>query len=240
MIQTVFGISNHTLAKTVTFGIENSHANYFARNIQFDNNGFASFDAYYNDKFFKSFKLSVPGKHNVLNALSCIALCTEYGIDKEDIKNGLLKFTGAHRRFEFVGELNGASIYDDYGHHPTEIIATANAMKNKSYNKSWVVFQPHTYSRTKNLLNDFAKALTDFDYIIVTDIYAAREKNTYDISSQDLVNAINNISKKAIYIKDFEDICIYLLEHANPKDLILTLGAGTVNKIGPMLLEFGK
>ncbi len=231
------GISNHTLAKTVTFGIENHHANYFARNIQFDSNGFASFDAYYNDTFFKSFQLSVPGKHNVLNALACIALCIEYGISKEDIKNGLLKYTGAHRRFEYVGEINGATIYDDYGHHPTEIKAIANAMKNKKFNKSWVVFQPHTYSRTKNLLNDFANALIEFDNIIITDIYAAREKNIYNISAKDLAIEINKLGKDAKYISDFEEIKNYLIKNVQPNDLILTLGAGTVTNIGSMLVR---
>ena len=120
--------------------------------------------------------------HNVLNALACIAVCTEYGIDKSSIKLALSKFTGAHRRFEFKGKIaNKASVYDDYGHHPTEIIATAKSLMNKKYNKSWVVFQPHTYSRTKNLLDDFAKALLNFDNIIILDIY---ENGVYDVQQE--------------------------------------------------------
>lgn len=95
--------------------------------------------------------------HNVLNALACICVCHSYGLEKEDIKNGLLKFTGAHRRFEFVGTYNNIKVYDDYGHHPTEIEAVANALKKKKYNQSWVIFQPHTYSRTKALLHDLQK-----------------------------------------------------------------------------------
>ena len=145
-------------------------------------------------------KLSITGMHNVLNSLSCIALCDYYGISKDDIKNALSKFTGAHRRFEFKGKVNGASIYDDYGHHPTEIIATSNSVKSKKHNESWVVFQPHTYSRTKNLLDDFAHALLNYDHIIVLDIYAAREKNTFNISSKDLVNKIESLGKEAKYI----------------------------------------
>ena len=115
----------YTNAKVVTYGIENEKSNFIARNITFDNNGFPLFDVYRNNTFYKSIKLSVPGMHNVYNALACIATCYEYGIDKEIIKTGLLKYTGAHRRFELVGSSNGAYIYDDYGHHPTEITRIA-------------------------------------------------------------------------------------------------------------------
>ena len=149
----------------------------------------------------------------------------------------LKKFTGAHRRFEFKGKVNGASIYDDYGHHPTEIVATSKSVANKKHNKSWVVFQPHTYSRTKNLLDDFAHALLNFDNVIVLDIYAARETNTYNISSKDLVDKIISLGKDAKYIPDFDECVSFLKDNVQKDDLILTLGAGTVTKIGPMLLE---
>ena len=230
-------LHEYTDAKVVSYGIKNEKANFVARNITFNKNGFALFDVYHNNNFYGSFELSVPGPHNVLNALACISLCDSYGISKTDIKSALKKYTGAHRRFEFVGNINGASIYDDYGHHPTEIKATAIALKKKIYNQSWVVFQPHTYSRTKNLLDDFADSLTYFDNIIITDIYAARETNTYNVSSEDIVKKIKELGRTAIYIKDFEDIVSYLKEHAQKDDIILTLGAGTVTKIGPMLLK---
>lgn len=230
-------LPQYTKAKTITYGISNKNTDFFAVNIVFDNDGFAEFDVYSHDEFFERIKLSVPGMHNVLNALSCIALCTEYGIDKKDIKSALLKFTGANRRFEFKGKVNGASIYDDYGHHPTEIVATAKSLMNKKYSKSWVVFQPHTYSRTKNLLNDFAKALLNFDNIIVLDIYAARENNTYGISSEDLVNKIKSLGKDAKYIPDFDTCVKYLKENVKENDIVMTLGAGTVTEIGPMLIN---
>ncbi len=230
-------LPKYSKSKAITYGITNKNTDYFAVNIVFDNNGFAEFDVYSHDEFFERIKLSVPGTHNVLNALSCIALCTEYGLNKTDIKNALLKFTGANRRFEFKGKVNGASVYDDYGHHPTEIIATAKSLMNKKYNKSWVVFQPHTYSRTKNLLNDFAKALLNFDNIIVLDIYAAREKNTYGISSADLVNKINSLGKTAKYIPDFNTCVEYLKQNVKENDIVMTLGAGTVTEIGPMLIK---
>ena len=172
-----------------------------------------------------------------MNALACIAVCHEYGLEREDIKNALHKYTGAHRRFEYKGKFNDVSVYDDYGHHPTEIVATANALKQKKYHESWVIFQPHTYSRTKNLLDDFANALLNFDHVIVTDIYAAREQNTYNISSGDLVEKINSLGKHAIYMPDFNEIASYVKAHAMPSDIVLTLGAGTVTNIGPMLVD---
>ena len=150
-------LAKNAKCKVLTYAIENNNANFIARNINFNKNGFAVFDVYYNNYFYKTIEISIPGKHNVLNALACLAVCHEYGIEKEDMKNGLLKFTGAHRRFEYVGSFNqGVSVYDDYGHHPTEIAATCNALKQKKYRQSWVVFQPHTYSRTKLFLEDFA------------------------------------------------------------------------------------
>ena len=226
-----------TNAKIVSYSINNERANFVAKNITFDKNGFPRFDVYHNNYFYGSIELSVPGIHNVLNSLACIALCDSYGIQKCDIKTALKKYTGAHRRFEFVGSFNGVSIYDDYGHHPTEIKATALALKKKTYNHSWVVFQPHTYSRTKNLLEDFAESLTYFDNIIVTDIYAARENDTYGISSQDLVDKIKALGRKSVYIQDFNDIVSYLKENCQKDDIVLTLGAGTITNLGKMLLK---
>ena len=227
----------YTDAKKICYGISNKNADFYADNIVFDDDGFPTFDAYKSNEFYEKITLHVPGKHNVLNALACIALCDFYGLEKHDIKNALAKFTGAHRRFEFKGKINGARIFDDYGHHPTEITATANSLMNKKYNESWVVFQPHTYSRTKNLLDDFANALTNFDHIIILDIYAAREINTFNISSQDLADKINLLGKHAMYIPEFKDCVTFLKENVKENDIILTLGAGTVTEIGPMLLE---
>ena len=230
-------LPEYTNAKTLTYGITNKNVDFFAVNIVFDNDGFPEFDVYSHDKFYERIKLHVPGMHNVLNALGCIALCNEYGLSKEEIKNGLSKFTGVGRRFEFKGKVNNASVYDDYGHHPTEIVATAKALMNKKYNESWVVFQPHTYSRTKLLLDDFAKALLNFDNIIVLDIYAARETNTYNISSQDLADKIKSLGKDALYIKDFDECISYLKSHVKENDIVITQGAGTVTEIGGKLVE---
>lgn len=223
--------------KLYTFGIENENANFIAKNIVFDKDGFATFDVYFNNKKYDTFKLSVPGRHNVMNALACIALCEIYNISTESMKKALKEFGGANRRFEYKGELNGAAIYDDYGHHPTEIRATAKAVKCKEFNESWVVFQSHTYSRTYNLLNDFVNALLDFDNIIISDIYAAREQNTYNVHPEDIVNKLREKGKNAIYISKYEDIAEYLKVHVKKDDLVITLGAGPVVKVAEMLVE---
>lgn len=235
--KTCLELPEFTNAKSLTYGITNKNVDFFAVNIVFDNDGFPEFDVYSHEKFYERIKLNIPGMHNVLNALGCIALCDNYGISSAVIKNGLAKFHGTGRRFEFKGKINGASIYDDYGHHPTEILATAKALMNKKYNKSWIVFQPHTYSRTKLLLEDFSKALLNFDNIIVLDIYAAREKNTYGVSSKDLVDKINSLGKNALYIPDFNECVEFLKNNVSENDIILTQGAGTVTQIGLMLLK---
>ena len=230
-------LPKYSKAPCIKYGINNKDVDFSAQNITFNADGFAEFDVYKKNEFYEHFKLSIPGIHNVLNSLACIALCDAYGIGKEPMKIALAKFKGADRRFEFKGTVNGANVYDDYGHHPTEILATAKALSNKKYNKSWVVFQPHTYSRTFNLLHDFANALLGFDNIIVTDIYAARETNTYDISSKDLVDEIVKLGKPAIYISSLKDCASYLKENVKPNDIVLTLGAGTVTEIGPMIVD---
>lgn len=230
-------LAHYTKATVLTYGVNNENVNFNAKNINFDNDGFPEFDVYKNNEFYEKFKLSVNGKHNILNALSCIALCDYYCIDKKFMQIALKKFTGAHRRFEFKGKFNNASIYDDYGHHPTEILATSTSVNMKKHNKSWVVFQPHTYSRTEKLLDDFANALLNFDNVIVLDIYAAREINTYNVSSKDLVNKIISLGKSAKYIPNFDECVSYLKDNVKENDIVLTLGAGTVTQIGPMLLK---
>ena len=227
----------YSKAPAIKYGIENDDVDFSAQNLVFDENGFPEFDCYKYNEFFGHFKLSIPGKHNVLNALSCIALCDAYGISVDCMISALAKFTGADRRFQFKGMVNGAAVYDDYGHHPTEVAATARALNNKKFNKSWVVFQPHTYSRTFNLLDDFAEALLYFDNIIITDIYAAREINTYNISSKDLADAIISKGKDAKYIPSLEDCASFLKQNVKKDDIVLTLGAGTVTNIGPMIIE---
>ena len=227
-----------TKAHFISYGLENSNADFTAKNITFDDDGFPTFDVYKNGEYYTTLELSVAGNHNIYNSLACTAVCDYYGIQKEVIYSSLKSFTGANRRLEFKGMLpNNVVVYDDYAHHPTEIKATSAAIKNKKYNKSWVIFQPHTYSRTKLLLNDFAESLSGFDNIILLDIYAARETNTLDISSKDLAKKLEEKGKNVRYMPDFDEVVAFLKSNVSQNDLILTLGAGTVTNIGPMLVD---
>ena len=230
-------LHKYTKAKVVTFALENGNANFTAKNIKFDNNGFATFVVYHDGIFFDTFSLCISGMHNVLNALSCIALSHSYGITNEAIKAAFSSFTGANRRLEYKGSFNNIRVFDDYAHHPTEIRATAAALNRKIFNESWVVFQPHTFSRLQNHLDDFADSLLDFDHIVLTDVYAAREKDIFNISSQDLADKIKSLGKPVLYIHDFDSIVKFLKSNVHENDIILTLGAGTVTNIGPMILK---
>lgn len=219
----------------ITFGIDNK-SNVMAKNIDIED-GYTTFDLIYNDNFVAQIKLSVLGKHNVYNALACLSTCLAYNVPIDSVKDTLLKFHGAKRRFEYKGTFNDIEVYDDYAHHPSEIKATLKAAKLKNANKIWCVFQPHTYTRTKTLLGEFAKAFVDADNVIITDIYAAREKDTGLVHSKDLVDEINAVSNNAIYIKSFEEIEDYLKENAKKDDVIFTVGAGNVFKIGDDLVN---
>ena len=229
-------VYKHTKAKVITYGIE-SPADYMATDIKFNDEGYPSFYVIHNLKRIGQIELSVFGYHNVSNAMAAIALAMEYGISFDIIKEGLKKYTGASRRLEYKGFFKGAKVYDDYGHHPTEIEATALAINNKKFNESWVIFEPHTYSRAFKHKNDFAKSLSNFDHIIITDIYAAREKNIYGIKEKDIVKEIKKYGKEAFHISGYDDIKLYLGEYVKKGDLILTLGAGYVTKLADMLIK---
>ena len=227
-----------TKAKFISYGIDNENADYLAKNISYNEKGFSKFEVYKNNEFFVEIELSVAGKHNISNALACLCVSDYYNIPKEIIAKSLKEFKGAERRLEYKGTLyKNIDIFDDYAHHPTEINATANAIKNKTYNESWVIFQPHTYSRTKLLLDDFANAVSNFDNIILLDIYAAREQNTYGVTSEDLAKAIEKLGKKVSYIPDFNKVVSFIKNNVKENDIIITLGAGTVTNLGPMILE---
>ncbi len=161
--------------------------------------------------------------HNVFNSACAIALSYAYGIDIETAKKALLKYTGADRRLEYKGTFNGARVYDDYGHHPTEINATYEGIKNKKHKEIYIIFEPHTYSRLKEHLDDFAEILNKFDHIIVMDIYAAREKNTFGIKEEDLLKKLKTGS---MHISSYDDIIAYLKHSVKEGDIILTEGAG--------------
>jgi UDP-N-acetylmuramate--alanine ligase len=181
-------------------------------------------------------KLGVVGEHNILNSLSVIALTDILGIDSATVLDALSAFHGTDRRFEHKGEIGGIQILDDYAHHPTEITATLKAAANYPHKTLWCVFQPHTYTRTKAFLQDFAKALSLADKVVLTDIYAAREKNTIGISSMDLLRELEKTGTECYYFESFDEIENFLLKNCINGDLLITMGAGDVVKIGESLL----
>lgn len=219
----------------ITVG-KNPLSTYSYANPTFDSLGHGSFDLLKKGILIDTIHLNVTGYHNIENALAAIAASEFMGLSLAVIKQGLLKFGGADRRFEIKGVTNGITVIDDYAHHPTEIKTTLEAIKHIDHNNLWVVFQPHTYTRTKSLFNDFVDALKDVDHLIITDIYAAREKDPEDIHSKMLVESLSKFGKEIVYIADFEKICAYLQVHCMPNDMLITMGAGNVNSIGMMML----
>lgn len=219
-----------------TFGLK-ENACWQARNIVHGPNGKNSFDVYYQGEFYTSVHLDIPGKHNITNALAAVASAHFLDIPAEVCARGLSHFTGVNRRFQRKGEKRGIVVIDDYAHHPTEIMATLSAARNVRHNKLWCVFQPHTYSRTKNLFDEFGRAFGDADEIIVADIYAARETDDGTISAAMLAERIVKEGGNARYVGDFAAIRQHLETHCRTGDLLLTVGAGDVYKIGEEFLK---
>ena len=220
----------------VTFGTD-SASDYSYTDLSYDEFGRPSFTLLKKGEPQYKVSLGVVGEHNVLNSLSVIALMDVLGMDSETVLTALKKFTGTDRRFEVKGKLGGITILDDYAHHPTEIEATLKAAANYPHNRLWCIFQPHTYTRTKAFLSDFAKALSLADEIVLTDIYAAREKNTIGITSDDLRREIEKQGKQCHYFHSFDEIENFLLENCINGDLLITMGAGDVVNIGENLLK---
>ena len=223
----------------VTFGL-NENCTYYAADVTFNENGMPAFDVYKEGKLLDRIQLSVPGEHNILNALAAFACCHSLGINTDVISSTLKKYTGTQRRFDIVGVTGtGVKIVDDYAHHPTEIKATLSACQNIPHNKLWCIFQPHTYTRTIALFDQFADAFEKADKLILSEIYAAREKNIYKISSVQLAEKIKEThpDKDVMFMESFDAIADYVSENADPGDLVLTMGAGDIYKVGELILE---
>ena len=218
-------------AKPITYGFDQGE--YRPCNLTFDDFGYPTFDIYNGGEKLTTLTLSVVGRHNVLNATAVYAASLAMGLDADAIKAGLEGYAGTKRRFEKKGYYNGALIVDDYAHHPTEIEATFASVKKIKHNTVWCIFQPHTYTRTKALFDDFAKVLSGVDRVIVTDIYAAREKDTGLVHARELADAIPS----AKYIADFDEIASYIKNVAQKGDIIITMGAGNVVDIGEMIKD---
>lgn len=216
--------------------INNATAHYFATNIKYDDYGKGIFDLLIDGKYVDAISLNVVGIHNISNSLPSIALANYFNIPIDVIKKGIFAYTGTERRFEYKGEICGVTIIDDYAHHPTEVKATLKAAKKYPHKSIYCVFQPHTYTRTKTFLDEFANVLSLADVIILTDIYAAREKNPGDISSRDLMQKLKDLGKEVYYFESFDGIENLILEKCTHGDLLITMGAGDVVNIGESLL----
>ncbi|MGL4109622.1 UDP-N-acetylmuramate--L-alanine ligase [Clostridium sp. LP20] len=220
---------------TITYGFDDEDLT--AKNISYNNKGCATFTVF--EKGTELFTLTIanPGKHNVLNALATIAVGLIFSIPNESIISGLSKCKGAHKRFEYKGEIDGITVIDDYAHHPVEIKATLNTAQKFPHNKIYCVFQPHTYTRTKTLFNEFTEAFNDTDELLLMDIYAARELDTGLVSSDELGDAIRSKGINCTNVHSHTEATAYLKEHAKTGDLILTVGAGDVVIVGENLLK---
>ncbi len=223
--------------RKATYGILKD-ADFIAKDIVFGNKE-TFFSVYKSGKKIGDIKLGLLGLHNVYNALAGIAVGMELDISFENIKNALAKTEGVQRRMDIKGDVNNALIIDDYGHHPTEIKATLDTIRKAYKGKNIItVFQPHRYSRTKALFNDFIKSFDDTDMLVLLPIYAASEKNMEDITSYKLYESIKKSGhKNVIYMSSIDDAVLYLKNILKKDDLLLTLGAGDVYKVGDMLLS---
>lgn len=213
----------------VTFGVSNKSADYTAANISYAG-GKPAFDILVRGEFLCHVALSVPGVHNIYNALACAAVACHAGLTPDAIAHGLSTFTGAKRRMEFKGKLRGADVFDDYGHHPTEVRATLDGVARMGYERVWCVFQPHTYSRTAELFEEFATAFESADHILFADIYTARgdEVNPTAVSSKKLAD---RIGEKADYYDSFAAIAAELRENIYEGDVVIIMGAGDIFKL---------
>lgn len=227
-------ISKQVDCNVITFGINSGEVR--AKNIQF-NNGNPTFDVYRNDNKLFTLALNVPGNHNILDSLASISAALSLNVDINSIVEGLSTFYGAHRRFEIKGELSGITVVDDYAHHPTEIKAALSAAKNFPHNRIFCVFQPHTYSRTISLFDDFADSFSDCHTLVLADIYAAREKDTGIVSSTMLGDAIRDKDINCKNIHTFDEIVSFLKSELKPNDLLITIGAGDVYRVGELFLK---
>lgn len=234
VIENIPGVVTYGYSETCTYSI---------RDIHFDINGMSDFHVVFEGKDLGRVNLAVRGEHNILNGTAAFACCHQCGVDTSVIIKTLREFKGTKRRFDVLGVTEGGvMLVDDYAHHPTEIKATLATARKLPHRKLWCLFQPHTYTRTLALFDEFAGAFNDADVLVLADIYAAREKNIYKISSEKLADAIKRLhpGKEVRYIDSFEKIAEFVSECAEEGDLVITMGAGDIYKVGKMIMEHKK
>jgi UDP-N-acetylmuramate--alanine ligase len=223
-------LADVTDKKIIWYGLENENCEFSAKNIEQIPGG-SAFDIFRFGEKFLSLTLQAPGRHNILNALAAAATANFYNVRPEFIARGLENFSAPERRFQRVGEINGAPIIDDYAHHPSEIRATLDAAKSQAQGFVWCVFQPHTFSRTRALLNGFTESLSLADRAIIAEIYAARETNPGDISGKTLAGKIPG----ALFMNDFAEIANFLKKNVSAGDIVITMGAGDITNLGNII-----
>lgn len=242
-MKAIEGIENKNI---ITFGTKDT-CDYYPANIEKISGTETKYTLVHKGEVLTEVTLNVPGSHNILNSVAAAAAAHSAGAEPEFIAKGLSEFRGAKRRFEIIGKKNDITVADDYAHHPTELTATLNAAMQMGYKKVWAVFQPFTFSRTSILLDDFAKALSIPDRVILANIMGSREKNTYNIYTKDLADKIEGAvyfdkDKTAVQTNeckqaDFDRITEYIIENAEPGDLVITLGCGDGYKIAKSVIE---
>ncbi len=221
--------------KVITFGMQHV-ADYYPSDITYNAFGHIAANIHTPTGEILPLSLKLPGEYNLCNALAAVALAEALGISKESILQALTRFVGSKRRFEYKGSLGDIAIIDDYAHHPTEITAALTAAKNYPHDELWCVFQPHTFTRTKAFMDDFAKALSLADHVVLAEIYPARETDNLGISSKDLADKITALGTDTHYFSGFDAIENFLLENVIHKDMVITMGAGDIVKVGEKLL----
>ncbi len=226
-------ITHNLKCPVVTFGPDDN-SDYHPADIHYNSLGCPTFTLYGPGNRERQFTLQVPGEHNIYNAMAAVALADRLSIDSGITVRALGAYRGTDRRFEYKGSIGG--VIDDYAHHPTEITATLKAAANYPHKRLWCVFQPHTYSRTKAFLKELAQALTLADKVVLTDIYAARENDDLGISSEDLLREVQSLGQECHYFSTFDETENFLLENCINGDMLITMGAGDVMKIGENLL----
>lgn len=231
----VRSIIKETKTRVVTYGEENTNQ-YVMKHWQPVGMG-SEFEIYCNNKLLGRVELSVPGKHNAINALATMAVAVEIGLSIDQVIKAIKNFSGTKRRFQVIGQTEDITVVDDYAHHPTEIRATIDGARNFHTGRVVVIYQPHRYSRTRMLGRQIGEAFKKADSVIITDVYAAGEKPIPGVSSEIVYNAARNTGCNALYIRSFKEIEDYLLGNVRENDLIITMGAGDIWKIGPVLLE---
>lgn len=222
-------------AKVVTFGLT-QECTFQAVNVRYTNNAFGEFDVLQEGHLIGHVALRIPGEHNVLNAVAAIAAAVQAGIDGSAACEAAGRFYGVNRRFQYKGSIGGVKVIDDYAHHPDEIEATLKAAQKLPHRKLWVVFQPHTYSRTEAFLPEFAEKLSLADAVVLAEIYPAREKNIHGTSSRQIEELLQAKGVESYYFPTFDEIENFLLENCESGDVFITMGAGDVVIIGDHIL----